>query len=158
MKLLRLAIKSERWDLAAHTIVLEAAKQLEKGEKQMEKKESQRRGPPKGNQNARTHGFYSNALNDTEKEDIEFAAGIGDIDDEVALLRVKIKEVLGRDPENVKLLMEATNTLAGLVIKKYQINKKQQKGLKGEIGKLLRGIILPAGINLGADILAKKFC
>ena len=82
----------------------------------------------------------------------------GTIDDEVALLRVKIKEVLGRDPENVKLLMEATNTLAGLVIKKYQINKEQQKGLKGEIGKLLRGIILPAGINLGADILAKKFC
>jgi hypothetical protein len=30
MKVLKLAIKSERWDLAAHAIVLEAALQLEK--------------------------------------------------------------------------------------------------------------------------------
>jgi hypothetical protein len=29
MKVIQLAIKSERWDLAAHAIVLEAAEQLE---------------------------------------------------------------------------------------------------------------------------------
>jgi len=33
MRLLRMAVKSERWDLAAHTIVLAAARQLENGEK-----------------------------------------------------------------------------------------------------------------------------
>ncbi len=33
MKILKMAIKNERWDLAAHVIVLEAATQLEKGGK-----------------------------------------------------------------------------------------------------------------------------
>ena len=33
MKLLRLAVKKERWDLAAHTIVLATARQLKNGEK-----------------------------------------------------------------------------------------------------------------------------
>jgi hypothetical protein len=34
VKVLKLAIKSERWDLAAHVVVLETALQLEKGGKQ----------------------------------------------------------------------------------------------------------------------------
>ncbi len=33
MRLLRLAVKKERWDLAAHTIVLATARQLKNGEK-----------------------------------------------------------------------------------------------------------------------------
>ena len=120
-------------------------------------KEKRSRGGQKGNQNARTHGFYSKALDDAEKEDMELASGISDIDDEIALLRVKIKAVLARDPENVKLIMQATNTLAGLVIKRYQINKEQRKGLKEAIGNVLREVALPAGINLGADIIGKRF-
>lgn len=31
MRILRMAVRHERWDLAAHTIVLAAAKQLENG-------------------------------------------------------------------------------------------------------------------------------
>jgi hypothetical protein len=33
MRLLKMAVKSKRWDLAAHTIVLAAATKLENGEK-----------------------------------------------------------------------------------------------------------------------------
>ncbi len=33
MRLLRLAVERQKWDLAAHTIVLAAAKYLENGEK-----------------------------------------------------------------------------------------------------------------------------
>jgi uncharacterized protein YjcR len=120
-------------------------------------KEKRKRGGQKGNQNARTHGFYSKALDDTEKDDMELAIGISDIDDEIALLRVKIKAVLARDPENVKLIMQATNALAELMIKKYQINKEQKKGLKIAIGNVFRDVALPAGINLGADIIGKRF-
>jgi hypothetical protein len=46
MRILRLAVKSNRWDLAAHTIVLAAAKQLEKGGKDGNGKEG--KGRPKG--------------------------------------------------------------------------------------------------------------
>lgn len=33
MRLLKLALKTQRWDLAAHTIILATARVLEKGEK-----------------------------------------------------------------------------------------------------------------------------
>jgi hypothetical protein len=45
MKLLRLAVKNGRWDLAAHTIVLATARKLKNGEKPNAKrsKETSRR-------------------------------------------------------------------------------------------------------------------
>ena len=68
------------------------------------------------------------------------------IDDEIALLRVKIKSILSHDPENMKLVMEATNTLARLVKTRYNITREQKKGLKEAIGNVLRDVALPLGI------------
>ena len=111
-----------------------------------------KRGAPRGNQNARKHGFYSKVLDETEKMDFELAAGVNGIDDEIALLRVKIKSILEKDPENIKLIMQATNTLAGLVKTSYNITKEQKKGLKEAIGNVLRDVALPLGIGIGASI------
>ena len=48
--------------------------------------EAQRkRGAPKGNQNARKHGFYSRVLDEAEQLDFELATGVEGIDDEIAL-------------------------------------------------------------------------
>ncbi len=53
-----------------------------------------KRGAPKGNQNARKHGFYSRVLDEAEQLDFELATGVEGIDGEIALLRVKIKSIL----------------------------------------------------------------
>jgi len=111
-----------------------------------------KRGNPKGNQNARKHGFYSNVLEEAEKLDFELAAGVEGIDDEIALLRVKIKSLLEHDPENIRLIMQAANTLARLVKTRYKITKEQKKGLKEAIGNVLRDVALPLGIGIGAAI------
>ena len=111
-----------------------------------------RRGAPKGNQNARKHGFYSKVLDEAEQLDFELATGVNGIDDEIALLRVKIKSILEHDPENIKLIMEATNTLAKLIKTKYNISKEDKKGLKEAIGNVLRDIALPLGIGIGEAI------
>jgi hypothetical protein len=102
-----------------------------------------KRGAPKGNQNARKHGFYSKVLNETERLDFESATGVEGINDEIALLRVKIKSLLERDPENIKLIMQATNTLARLVRTRYNIGKEDRKGLKEAIGNVLRDVAPP---------------
>ena len=115
-------------------------------------KTNRKRGAPKGNQNARKHGFYSKVLNEAEQLDFELASGVEGIDDEIALLRVKIKSLIAHDPENIKLIMQATNTLAGLVKTRYNITKEQKKGLKEAIGNVLRDIALPLGISIGAAI------
>jgi hypothetical protein len=108
-----------------------------------------KRGAPKGNQNARKHGFYSRVLDEAERLDFELASGVEGIDGEIALLRVKIKSLLESEPENISLLMQATNTLAHLVKTKYNISKEQRKGLKAAIGNVLKDIALPLGIGIG---------
>jgi hypothetical protein len=118
----------------------------------MPAKADSKRGAPKGNQNARKHGFYSKVLDEAEKLDFELATGVEGIDDEIALLRVKIKSLIAHDPNNIKLIMEATNTLARLVRTRYNITKEQKKGLKEAIGNVLRDIALPLGIGIGATI------
>ena len=111
-----------------------------------------KRGAPKGNQNARKHGFYSKVLDEAEQLDFELATGVEGIDDEIALLRVKIKSVLAHDPDNITLIMQATNTLARLVKTRYNIGKKDKKGLREAISNVLRDIALPLGIGIGATI------
>jgi hypothetical protein len=121
----------------------------------MPTKVERKRGGQPDNQNARKHGFYSRVLDEAERFDFELATGVEGIDDEIALLRVKIKSLLEHDPENIKLIMQATNTLAGLVKTSYNMTKEQRKGLKEAIGNVLRDIALPLGIGLGAAMKNK---
>ncbi len=111
-----------------------------------------KRGAPKGNQNASKQGFYSKVLDEAEQLNFELATGIKGIDDEIALLRVKIRSLLERDPENLRLIMQATNTLARLVRTRYNISKEDRKGLKEAIGNVLKDIALPLGISLGTSL------
>ncbi|MDD5039391.1 MAG: hypothetical protein PHN78_08790 [Dehalococcoidales bacterium] len=119
---------------------------------QVSAKTDRRRGAPKGNQNARKHGFYSKTLDETERLDFELATSVEGIDDEIALLRVKIKSLLVRDPDNIKLIMQATNTLARLLRTRYNISREDKKGLKEAIGNVLKDIALPLGIGIGSVI------
>ena len=110
-----------------------------------------KRGAPTGNQNARKHGFYSKVLDQAEQLDFELATGVEGIDEEIALLRVKIKSLLEHDPENIKLVMQATTTLARLVRTRYNISKEDNKGLKEAIGNVLRDVAPPLGIGIGTS-------
>jgi hypothetical protein len=48
MRLLRLAVEIQRWDLAAHTIVLASAKLLKNGERPYASKNKGKKRRPKG--------------------------------------------------------------------------------------------------------------
>jgi hypothetical protein len=115
----------------------------------MAERAKRKRGAPKANQNARTHGFYAKVLDEAERLDFELAAGVEGFDDEIALLRVKIKSLLTNDPENIKLLMAATNTLVRLVNTKYKISREQKQGLKEAIENVLKDIAIPLGLGIG---------
>ncbi len=106
----------------------------------------------KAKTNARQGGFYQKVLDEAERLDFELASGVNGIDDEIALLRVKIKSLLGDDPKNIKLIVEATNALERLVRTKYKISKEQRKGLKEAIGNVLRDVALPLGIGIATAI------
>ena len=153
MRLLRLAVENQRWDLAAHTIVLATVRLLNnkhvRAINEVETKSmSADRGKIKDNKTSKQRGLYSKVLDEAEQIDFELAAGVNGIDDEIALLRVKIKSILAHDPENIKLIMQATNALARLVKTRYNITKEQKKGLKEAIGNVLKEVALPLGISI----------
>ena len=111
---------------------------------------AERKTGSKGKQKTRKQGFYARVLDEVEQLDFELASGVDGIDDEIALLRVKIKSILGDDPKNIRLLVEATNALERLIKTRYKISKEQRKGLKEAIGNVLRDIAIPLGIGIGA--------
>ena len=69
-------------------------------------KSREKKRRPKGNQNARKHGFYSRVLDEAEQLDFELATGVEGIDSEIALLKVKIKFILKNNPKNIKLITQ----------------------------------------------------
>jgi len=111
-----------------------------------------KRGAPKGNQNARKHGFYTRALTEAEKVELEEASLVEGIDQEIAFLRMKLKELAEHEPERIDLHLEAANTIARLVRTRYQISKDQKKSLKEAIQKVLCDVVLPLGIGIGTGI------
>jgi hypothetical protein len=121
----------------------------------MVKEAKRKKRSPGDSRKTEKSDFYSKVLDEAEKLDFKVAADVNGIDDEIALLRVKIKSVLEKEPENIRLIMQATNTLAGLVKTRYRITKEQRQGLKEAIGNVLRDVAIPLGISIGTKALSK---
>lgn len=115
-----------------------------------------KRGAPKGNQNARKHGFYSRALTEAEKIELEEAGYVEGIDQEIALLRIKLRELVQNEPDRIDLHLEAANTIARLVKTRYQITKEQKRSLKEAIAKVLTEVAVPLGIGVGIKVACSK--
>jgi hypothetical protein len=109
-------------------------------------------GARKGNQNARKHGFYSRVLDAEERCDFEEAVEVEGLDQEIAMLRVKIKSLLRRDPDNMKLITQATRALARLLAARYKIDSKDKQKLFDAVAGVLKGAALPLGMWLGKII------
>jgi Zn-dependent oligopeptidase len=118
------------------------------GGKKMSEEMKKKTGAPKGNQYARTHGFYSKVLDDEEKLRFKHAVEIEGLDREIALLRVKIESLIARDPENIKLVSQAVNSLARLIATKYNIGKNDKNSLMEGAQNVLKNIGVPLGIGV----------
>jgi hypothetical protein len=109
------------------------------------------RGKPsstvKGKGKKPKQSFYSKALDEAEGLDFELAQDVDGIDDEIALLRLKIKSLLERDPDNIKLIMEATDALSRLVMARYKMGSAHKKALVNAIGGVLKDLAVPLGIK-----------
>jgi len=69
------------------------------------------------------------------------------VDEEIAILRVKLGELIEKEPDRLDLHLEAANTIARLVRTRYNITKEQKKSLKEAIASVLTDIALPLGLE-----------
>ena len=98
---------------------------------------------------ARKPGFYSDVMNQTGKKNFEQAVSLDGIDEEIALLRVKIKGLVEHDSNDIKLIMRAVDSIGRLARIKYSIGKNDKKGLLDAVGNVLKDIVLPVGMTIG---------
>ena len=86
---------------------------------------------------------------------MEEASRVQGIDEEIALLRVKLRELLAEQPERIDLHFEAANIIARLVRTRYQIAKEQKESLKEAIQKVLTEVAVPLGVGVGEKLVSR---
>lgn len=107
----------------------------------------EKRGAPKGNQNARKHGFYARVMTEAESLELEEASSIEGLDDEIALIRVKLRHLVEEHPDRIDLHMKAANMIARLIRTRYNISAEEKKSLREAIATVLKEVALPLGIK-----------
>lgn len=87
--------------------------------------------------------------------ELEEASYVEGVDQEIALLRIKLRELVENEPDRIDLHLEAANTIARLVRTRYQISKEQKRSLKEAIAKVLTEVAIPLGIGVGIKVASK---
>lgn len=94
--------------------------------------------------------FYANALSRAERMRYSRAREVEGIDEEIALLRMKLRYLLEEHPDKVDLLFKGVNLLLRAVATRYKLSPKASDDLYQSIVGVLNGIgreLLPEGVN-----------
>jgi hypothetical protein len=116
-------------------------------------------GAPEGNQNARTHGFYSNVLQEHELADLVAYSEDLDLDDEIALARIILRRLVAlltpthhTDLPDIAriagLALQATRTIARLLRDKRALSGEAADGIAGAIAQALDELSTEWGVEL----------
>jgi hypothetical protein len=87
-------------------------------------------------------------LDEAEKLALKEASDIEGLDEEIAVLRLKLRQLLEKEPEKFELHLKVASTIARLVGIRYDINKEQKKSLREAISRVLTEIAIPLGVNI----------
>lgn len=116
------------------------------GVTKMENTAKNRSGALKRNSHSKRHAFYSKCLDEQQRRQYTRAVDIEGLDAEIALLRVKIQSLLAHDPENIRLISQAFNSLARMAMAKYHINKADTIDFEAAMRNALDGMIFPGAL------------
>ena len=100
---------------------------------------------PKGTSKA--PGFYTEALSAAERMRLPKARDVEGIDEEIALLRVRLFQFAKEHPDQLDLLLKGVTLLVRAVTTKYQLSPKAKKDLTESIEGIINGI--GRGMGLG---------
>ena len=94
--------------------------------------------------------FYRQALSRAERLRLPEARSLEGLDEEIALLRVRLATLAKEHPENLELLMKGINLLVRAVAARYKLSPRSQEDLAQNLAGLLQGIgtaLLPEESN-----------
>ena len=89
---------------------------------------------------APTDGFYDAVLTEAERVRLPRARQLEGLDEEVAVLRVRLAALLAEHPEDLPLFLKWMETLVKTVATRYRLSKKSEKDLYQSIMGVLNGV------------------
>ena len=92
-------------------------------------------------------GFYEDALTEAEQLALEAALKIEGLEEEIAVLRVKLRSAIKKHPEDLPLLTQGVGMLVRAVAAQYRLSPKARKDLGDRIALVLNSLgdqLLPA--------------
>ncbi len=99
--------------------------------------------------------FYGSALKAAEQIELKEAAGVEGLDEEIAVLRLKLRGALAERPDDLALMLRGIDLLVKAVSAHYRLSKEAEDDLAGNLAGLLNGVggqlmpelFAPAGVE-----------
>jgi hypothetical protein len=89
---------------------------------------------------ARARNFYRQALDQADRLDLARAQEMEGLDDEIALMRVRLKRAVEEDPKDVQLLVKGLDMLTRAVGARYRLSPKSRKDLADNLAAVLNSL------------------
>ncbi|MEE9199349.1 MAG: hypothetical protein V3U26_06085 [Dehalococcoidia bacterium] len=91
--------------------------------------------------------FYASAVSEAELLRLPEALRIEGLDQEIALLRVRLNQLAQDEPDNTALLFKGIELLVKAVAAKYRLSKKS----KDDLSEAIEGVLTGVGGALGLE-------
>jgi hypothetical protein len=91
--------------------------------------------------------FYASSLTETERLELPHAAELEGLNEEIAVLRVRLKTALDEHPEDYALLVRGIGMLTRAVAAQYRLSPRSSKDLSENLARVLNrfgDLIVPA--------------
>ena len=92
--------------------------------------------------------FYASKMTRTDKKRLADAQGVRGLDDEIALLRLKLDHVIDNDPDNIPLIFKGADLIVRAVIAKTRVSKDSPEDAAEGIATVLKDVALELGMNV----------
>lgn len=98
--------------------------------------QARRAARPDGRTSVRN--FYEQALSEAERLDLSQAQAVEGLDQEIAVLRVRLKRALQEHPEDVSLIGKGLDLLVKAVAARYRLSPKDRRQLADQLESAFR--------------------
>lgn len=97
----------------------------------------------------RARSFYKEALSQAEQVLLPEAQEVEGLDQEIAVLRLKLQQALLEKPEDMELLLKGVNLLVKAVATQYRLSPKAKDDLMDSVIGVLDGVGEALGLPKG---------
>lgn len=99
----------------------------------------------------RADSFYGSALDAAGRNDLAAALAVEGLDEEVALLRLRLRESLEQHPEDIDLLHRGVRLLVQSLLAQHRLSPRQAEHLGEAVANVIEEFGAALGLGAGGD-------